>query len=1028
MEVLTPATEAEALAALSEPGARAIAGGTALQVLWSQGVAQPDRLVRLDALGLGGIVPEAGGVRIGATTTLAEVAAAPLVREAAPLLVRAIRDVGAPGIRRLGTLGGQVGWGAGCLLPVLLALGAQVEVARPDGPVTEDLAATLAAPGGLIRAVILPAQPAGARWVWRKIGLREAFSPAIVTMAGWVADGAAALAVGGGPVPPHRLPRAEAALAEGVRGAELRALLEDEIAAPDCAFRSARYRRRAAAAVLATGLAGSADAGQPRAAALPSGSAPAGLRALHADPAQEDWHTRPDLPAKIAGAAGYLTDRRAPDMLVGRILRAGRPHARILRIDTDAAEAMSGVRAVVTHRDVPGLNAFGIMWQDQPALCHDTVRYEGDAVAAVAAVDAGTAEAALAAIDVVYEDLPAVTDPEAALEPEAPKVHDKGNLASRSGIARGDAASAMARAAHVVEATYVTPRQMHGFLETEGGWVAPGADGTLTVAVGGQHGARDREQLARILALPEEKLRIVTSPIGGGFGGKDELTVQPALALLALKAGAPVRLHLSRAESVRAGVKRNPMRITMRTGCDAEGRLVAHEVDVVADCGAYASLSPAVLETGLEHAAGPYLVENVTTRGRLAYTNNGTGGAFRGFGANQVSFAIECQMDRLAARLGLDPAEIRRRNLRRPGMPGFLGHRVAGSERLEEMLDAAAASPLWRPPSRDGGRLCATGMALNYQGNGLGSLPHDAGEGRLRLREDGRLEIGCGLDEMGQGLVTSLGAAVAAELGCGRDDLDVVYGDTGRAPDAGSTSASRGAFVAHQIATGAGPSFAAQLLSLAADALGTAADALRIVPGGVAEAAQNSDTPRLGWAELARHAGPGGLPEARTAFAFPKTEYTKGNARFIHCFGATLARVAVDPLTGTIRVTDLHMHTAAGPVIDLAAYLGQIEGGMVQGLGFTLTEDAPYRDGRVVTGNLDTYAMPTIRDVPARMEVTALEDLDPGDPWGPRGVGELGIGAVTPAVANAVAAALGRWPDAAPFSPETILDLLTEAA
>lgn len=1028
MEVLTPATEAEALAALSEPGTRAIAGGTALQVLWSQGVGEPDRLVRLDGLGLGGIAAEAGGLRIGATTTLAEVAASPLVRETAPLLSRAVRDVGAPGIRRLGTLGGQIGWGAGCLLPVLLTLGARVEVTRADGAGTEDLAMALTAPGGLVRAVILPGQPAGARWVWRKIGLREAFSPAIVTMAGWVADGAAALAVGGGPVPPQRLPRSEAALCASMDGRGLRGLIESEIDAPDCAFRSARYRRRAAAAVLAEALAGDGAQSAPRAAPMPRGTAPAGQRALDTDPAQADWHTRPDLPQKIAGAAGYLTDHRAPDMLVGRILRAGRPHARILGIDTAAAEAISGVRAVVTHRDVPGLNAFGIMWQDQPALCHDVVRHEGDPVAAVAAIDTETAEAALAAIQVVYDDLPAVTDPAAALEPDAAKVHATGNLASQCGLARGDAAAAMAQAAHVVAATYVTPRQMHGFLETEGGWVAPGADGTLTIAVGGQHGARDREQLARILALPEEKLRIVTSPIGGGFGGKDELTVQPALALLALKAGAPVRLHLSRAESVRAGVKRNPMRITMRTGCDAAGRLVAHQVDVIADCGAYASLSPAVLETGLEHAAGPYLVEHVTTRGRLAYTNNGTGGAFRGFGANQVTFAIECQMDRLAARLGLDPAEIRRRNLRRPGMPGFLGHRVAGSERLDEMLEAAAASPLWRPPSREGGRLCATGMALNYQGNGLGSLPHDEGEGRLRLREDGRLEIACGLDEMGQGLVTSLAAAVAAQLGCGRDDLDVVYGDTARAPDAGSTSASRGAFVAHQIATGAGPSFAAQLLSLAADALGTEAHALRIAPGGVAEAAQNSDTPRLGWAELARHAGPGGRPEARTAFAFPKTEYTKGNARFIHCFGATLARVAVDPLTGTVRVTDLHMHTAAGPVIDLAAYLGQIEGGMVQGLGFTLTEDAPYRDGRVVTGNLDTYAMPTIRDVPERMAVTALEALDPGDPWGPRGVGELGIGAVTPAAANAVAAALGRWPDTAPFCPETILDMLAEAA
>ncbi|HGP5685013.1 TPA: molybdopterin cofactor-binding domain-containing protein, partial [Vibrio cholerae O1] len=358
--------------------------------------------------------------------------------------------------------------------------------------------------------------------------------------------------------------------------------------------------------------------------------------------------------------------------------------------------------------------AFGILFQDQPALCSDRVRYIGDAVAAVAAIDAETAERALALIRVDYRPLPLVEDMAAALAPGAPPVHASGNLVTEVGLSRGDLAAGFAAAVHVVEDTYVTPRQMHGFMETEGGWAAPEGEG-LIVCAGGQHGARDRMQLARILALPEERIRVVTSPTGGAFGGKDELTVQPALALLALKARAPVRLHLSRAESVLAGTKRNPFVIRMRTGCDAEGRLVAQEVEALADSGAYASLSPGVLETAMEHAAGPYRVANIRTRGRLAYTNNGTGGAFRGFGANQMSYAIECQIDRLAALCGLDPVEIRRRNLRRAGEPGFLGQKVAPTEKLSEMLDIAAASDLWAPAAARPDEVTGTGIALNYQ-------------------------------------------------------------------------------------------------------------------------------------------------------------------------------------------------------------------------------------------------------------------------------------------------------------------------
>lgn len=967
---------------LTAPGAQAMAGGTALQLDWARGVARPAALVALGGLLARGVVRDGSRWQIGAATTLSEVEAA-----AVPLLSAALADIAAPGVRRLATIGGTIGWGAGCLIPALLVADCRLDTTLGDVALTD----WLAAPSGLILSLTLTI-PQDARIIWRKVGLRAAFSPAVIVVAGLLGD-RRALAVGGGPVRPTRLPRAEAATTDLTR------TLQDEISAPDCAFRSGTYRRRVAANLLSGAVA----------AATPAAPAPHG--ALTPDGPR--WHQRPDMAAKVAGSFPFLTDHRAPGMLIGRILRAAHPHARILSIDTSGAEALPGVHAVVTHRDVPGLNAFGIMWQDQPALCSDLVRYTGDAVAAVAAVDAATAEAALTLIRVAYAPLPVVDDAEQALAPGAPALHPNGNLAANLGHRRGNPEAAFATAAHVVTATYVTPRQMHGFLETEGGHVIPQPDGGLLIAVGGQHGARDRMQLARILNLPEDKLRIVTSPTGGAFGGKDELTVQAPLALLAIKARAPVRLHLSRAESVAAGTKRTPMRIAMQTACDAAGRLVAQQVDLLADAGAYASLSPAVVETALEHAAGPYTIASVTTCGRLAHTNNGTCGAFRGFGANQMAYAVECQMDRLAAACGLSPVEIRRRNLRSPGDPGFLGQAIAPSDRLGQMLDAAAASPLWLATGPD----IATGMALNWQGTGLGTLPDDRATGTLRLAPDGRIEVLCGLDEMGQGLLPGLQAVVADRLGCARADVRPIVGDTGTTPDSGSTTASRGGYVVWRLADLCAPGFARDLLAAACRRLSLPEGTLRICPGGLAATGTNSATPILTFAELAHT----DRPETSAIFDFPKADHVGGNARFIFESGATLARVHLDRATGQIRMLDLHLHTAAGPVIDLASYLGQIEGGAVQGLGFTLTEDILYRAGHPVTANLDTYMMPTIHDRPLRLAVTADETLDPGDPFGPRGVGELGIGAVTPAIANAIAALTGRWPETAPFPPEEML-------
>ncbi|HTV35026.1 MAG TPA: molybdopterin cofactor-binding domain-containing protein [Xanthobacteraceae bacterium] len=1019
-----------------------VAGATALQLEWIRSKPAGRRLVDVTRLReLAGVSETAtGGIRIGAATRLAALERDTMLRHRQPLLIQAIATIAAPGVRELATIGGNIATRTGCLIPPLLAQAALLEIFEMGQLITLPLRAWLqrsADANRLLVAVILRPMPAHRRVAYRKVGLRWGFTPSVVGAAGVLAldadgrIGEACMAVGGGITPPHCLDRAVTMLrgqqVTAVDWHALRQRLYVEIAAPGDHRYSAHYRNLAAANALVTELGDTAALDaicpvRPVKHFTPAAAPPPTQIEVSRHELPDRWRLRPDIKDKVLGRFTYLTDHRRPGMLVARILRADLAHARIISIDTSRAEAMPGVAAVVTASDIKGRNGYGIVLQDQPALCADKVRCIGDPVAAVAADDDATARAALTAIRVAYAPLPVVDDMEAALGPDAMAVHDGGNLQRELHFARGNVNDAWSRCAAIVEDDYVTPRQLHGFMETEGGYVVPGADGSLTVAVGGQHGVRDRMQLARILAMPEEKIRVITSPIGGGFGGKDELTVQAPLALLALKSGRPVRIHLDRHESVCSGRKRNPMRIHMRTGCDANGRLIAQAVDLLMDCGAYASLSPSVLETALEHACGPYEIANVRTRGRLAYTNNGLCGAFRGFGANQMTFAVESQIARLADRLGIDPIAMRRINLRKPSTPGYLSQKVAPTERLAEMLDAAEASDLWHQPrglSADNRSVIGVGMALCHQGNGLGSILPDSGAAHLGLSPAGRITAAYGLDEMGQGLLAIIQASVAAAVGCDRDDVEPITGDTARAPDSGSTSASRGTYVVWKGADLAGPELSRKLREAAAAVLNRPVATLMVAPGGIREARANSDELLISFGELAAQLAPEALPRATCIFDYPKADYRAGNARFIFAFGATLARVAVDRATGQVRVLELDQHSAAGPVLDPASYVGQMEGGSVQGLGFTLTEDVRVEGGRVVTDNFDSYMMPSIADAPDRMRVFAMEDLD--DEHGPRGIGELGIGSATPAIAAAIADATGHWPTVTPIPPEATL-------
>ncbi|ARK28933.1 xanthine dehydrogenase subunit D [Halalkalibacter krulwichiae] len=735
------------------------------------------------------------------------------------------------------------------------------------------------------------------------------------------------------------------------------------------------------------------------------------------------WKVRPDGEEKVTGKLRYLTDMTCPNMVYGRVLRSGIPHAKILSISIEKAKLLSGVLAVITYKDIPGLNGFGISTPDQPVFVDHLVRYEGDAVAAVAAVSDEIAEEALSLIEVEYEQLSVIDTTEKALAENATKLHPQGNILHETEFSKGDVDLAFAECNAVIEETYLTPRQMHTYLETEGGLFVPEEDGRLSVYAPTQHGYKDRMQLSRILAMDEDQIRIISSPIGGSFGGKDELNVQPYGALLSIYCNRPVKMHYSRWESVVAGLKRHPMRITMKTGVNAQGRLLAHKVEIVSDTGAYSTLGGAVLNFATEHAVGPYMISNVEIKGKAVYTNNGVSGEFRGFGGNQVIFALEGQMDRLAERLHLDPWQFRKMNLRSKDDLGPLGQRIVPTKGPNQVCEAIQSSSLWRKREKlnvEGKPWIKKGVgaAVAMHGSGLGyGLPDHAG-GTIRLNSAGKIEVAFGHEEFGQGLISTLEILLINHFECRREDVSIVIGDTDLVPPSGSSTASRTTNMVWQALNQLKKPFLEAMFNKIYELTGLEKSNLTTGQGGIWLKQQKKEILAMTYKELAEK---GDCFECTTSFHYPVTPDPIIGAHYLYTSTAVIVEVEVNRLTGMVKVNQIDHTVAAGPVVNPMGYLGQIEGGGVMALGFTLTEDALIHEGKYVTKNLDTYLIPTIFDVPEQHRVSAIEELPEGDSFGPRGVGEVGSVALAPAIVAAIRDATGVWVNELPIKPEQLM-------
>ncbi len=730
---------------------------------------------------------------------------------------------------------------------------------------------------------------------------------------------------------------------------------------------------------------------------------------------------RIDAQSKVTGQAPYAGDLNMEGQLHMKVLFAGRPHARITAIDTTEAAALPGVVAIFTAADVP-VNEYGLQYPDQPVLCGpggpkegtDVVRFVGDQVAAVVAETEEAASAARELLKVTYDPLPVITDPREALLPEALQLHPaypgidihpelvfEGNICSRHRIRRGDVEAAWAQAAAIVESEYEIPGQEHIYLQPEAGLGYMDEEGRVTLICGGQWTHEDQHAIAHALGLETEQVRVIYAAIGGAFGGKEDMSVQIVLALAAWKLQRPIKLVWSREESIVGHHKRHRVFARARWAADSEGHLLAAETEVIADAGAYIYTTNKVLGNLLLTCNGAYRIPNVKTDVLGVYTNNIPGGAFRGFGAPQGNFIAESQMNKLAEALGMDPVTLRLRNLVREGEPMPWGKPLPDDARgLEQSLIAAAEAAGWRQTASDWAApqiqaqpgdppylKRGVGIALGVKNVGFSFGYQENAWAGIELQGGAEIEsaiVYAASADVGQGTRTVIRQMAAEALEIDIEKVTVAETDTAITGSAGSVSASRMTFMIGNAVRGAA---AAALEQWRAEERPVKVEYTYLAP--------------------------------KTTPIDPETGY--GHPNFSYGYVTIAAEVAVDTQTGEYEFPRIICANDVGQAINPRLVEGQIEGGVVQALGWATTEHFIQKDGYPLTKSMATYLIPTIADIPHEVQAILIENAEPSGPWGARGMGEMPFIPVAAAVHHALRNATGVWYNRFPFTVERVL-------
>ncbi len=702
---------------------------------------------------------------------------------------------------------------------------------------------------------------------------------------------------------------------------------------------------------------------------------------------------RNDAIDKVTGRLRFPGDLNVAGQLHAKLLWSEHPHARI-QIDTSGAEAVPGVVAVFTAKDVPH-NEFGLIFKDQPVFSLDVARSVGDPLAMVVAETEEIAAQARSLIRVTYQDLPVVTDPREAMQPGAPLIHanKKSNVLKSYRIRKGDVQQAFGASDVIVEDDYFTPLTEHAFMQPEAGIGYVDEEGRVVVHSAGQWAHDDRDQIAHALGLPEEKVRVIYAPAGGAFGGREDISVQLVLCLAAWKLKRPVKMVWNREESTRGHHKRHSFYIHHKVGATKDGKITAMEAELVADCGAYASSSTAVLANAVLLATGPYQVPHVSVDGHVVYTNNLRTGAMRGFGAPQAIFAVELQMSKLAEKLGMDPAVLRMKNVLVEGSTIATNTVVPAGVGIGETLTEVSEAAGWseqgpqRSPASAPHKRVGVGLACGWKnvGYSFGFAEQATCIAELYGREQiERAVIKIGAAEVGQGVSTILAQLAAETLHIPYRAVEMYELDTSEVPGAGSSSASRHSFMSGNAVKGA------------------CERAL--------EAWNQGDRPAV---ITYQYRPPSTTPyDPETGECYPNFSYG---------YASQVAEVEVDMGTGEVALTRVVAAHDTGKTINPQTTEGQVDGGVVMAQGWALIEDFIQQDGYIKTRRFSEYLIPTAMDVPRDIVSRLIEISDPLGPYGARGVGEMTMMLLAPAILDAIHDATGIWFNKIPVKAEDVL-------
>ena len=732
-----------------------------------------------------------------------------------------------------------------------------------------------------------------------------------------------------------------------------------------------------------------------------------------------------DALEKVLGEAKYGADLSSKEPFHLKVVRSPKPHAKIVRIEINDALKVPGVERIFTAKDVPGRNLSGVINKDQPILASDRVRYVGDPVALVSTQTEEAAEEAAKKVLVVYEDLPFINRPEEALKLDAPLIHEKGNLLYEFRVIKGDVQAGFKEAEIIVEETYTTTWIDHAYLEPDAGLSYSDDEGRITVVCPTQNVHYDQKEVAALLALPSEKVRIIQCATGGGFGGRLDITVQCLLALAAFHLKKPVKIVYSREEVFQGTSKRHPLTIRYKSGAGKDGKLTAVEVDILGDTGAYASYGSTVAIRSAIHATGPYEVPHVKVRSRMVYTNNPWAGAMRGFGVPQMAFAHESQMDLLAKELKIDPIEIRLKNALHVGSETASGQTLMTSVGIGETLKKVKE---WR--DQRGISKIDSKKPFIKKGIGVGSMWYGIGNSgvanpstaQMEIDPNGEVRLFTGAADIGQGSDTVLLQIASESLGVPLKEIRLIRADTAITTDAGATSASRQTYVSGNAILDAIKNLKQEITKEASRLLEVDRQDLFFEDGKIKS--KSNPSVSLSIKEMVKRCGralrgEGSFDPETTPL---DSETGQGAPYATYAFATHLAEVEVDTETGRVKVNRVIASHDVGKAIHPKNVMGQIMGGVAMGTGFALMEEFVPDE----TTSFVNYLIPTSKDVPEVIPIL-VEDEEPTGPFGAKGVGEPAVIPSAPAILNAIADAIGERIFHLPANLERVMEAVNKS-